>query len=88
MLARLRATVCAAFFLYDPLYSFYVSNPLEFGELICFALLALDRRQMHATNCCGRVGKKPSDIALRQFIRRYRRLALLTAPSDQNCDAS
>ena len=35
------ASVCAAFFLYDPIYSFYVSDPLDLGELICFAGLAL-----------------------------------------------
>lgn len=40
MLCAIAATVCAAFFLYDPLYSFYVSNPLEMGELACFAGLA------------------------------------------------
>jgi K+-sensing histidine kinase KdpD len=35
------ASLCATFFLYDPIYSFYVSNPLDLGELICFAGLAL-----------------------------------------------
>jgi K+-sensing histidine kinase KdpD len=35
------ASVCAAFFLYDPVYSFYVSDPLDLGELICFVGLAL-----------------------------------------------
>jgi K+-sensing histidine kinase KdpD len=35
------ASVCAAFFLYDPIYTFYVSDPLDLGELICFAGLAL-----------------------------------------------
>jgi K+-sensing histidine kinase KdpD len=35
------ASVCAAFFLYEPIYSFYVSNPLDLGELICFTGLAL-----------------------------------------------
>jgi K+-sensing histidine kinase KdpD len=35
------ASLCAAFFLYDPIYTFYVSNPLDLGELICFAGLAL-----------------------------------------------
>lgn len=35
------ASICATFFLYDPIYSFYVSNPLDLGELICFAGLAL-----------------------------------------------
>ena len=29
------------YFLYDPLYSFSVANPLELGELFCFAGLAL-----------------------------------------------
>ena len=41
MLCAFAAIACAAFFLYDPLYSFYVSNRLEFGELVCFAILAL-----------------------------------------------
>jgi K+-sensing histidine kinase KdpD len=35
------ATLCAAFFLYDPLYSFYVRSPLDVGELIWFVGLAL-----------------------------------------------
>jgi K+-sensing histidine kinase KdpD len=41
MLGAVAATVCAAYFLYDPLYSFSVAKPLEMGELICFAGLAL-----------------------------------------------
>ncbi len=41
MLAAIVATICAAYFLYDPLYSFSVANPLELGELFCFAGLAL-----------------------------------------------
>jgi K+-sensing histidine kinase KdpD len=35
------AAICAAFFLYEPLYSFYVDNPLDLGELGCFVGLAL-----------------------------------------------
>lgn len=35
------ATVCAAFFLYDPVYTFYFSDPMDLGELICFTGLAL-----------------------------------------------
>jgi K+-sensing histidine kinase KdpD len=35
------ATIGAAFFLYDPVYTFYFSNPLDLGELICFTGLAL-----------------------------------------------
>ena len=34
------ALICASYFLYDPIFSFYVSSPLEFGELICFTVLA------------------------------------------------
>jgi len=36
MLCAVVATLCAAYFLYDPLYSFSVANPLELGELFCF----------------------------------------------------
>jgi len=41
MLCIVIATVCAAFFLYDPIYSFSVANRLEYGDLICFTVLAL-----------------------------------------------
>jgi K+-sensing histidine kinase KdpD len=35
------ASLCASFFLYDPIYSFYISDPADLGELICFTGLAL-----------------------------------------------
>jgi K+-sensing histidine kinase KdpD len=35
------AALCSAFFLYDPVFSFAVANPLEYGDLICFIALAL-----------------------------------------------
>src|SRR3984957_125360 len=35
------AISCGAYFLYDPIYSFRVTNPLEFGDLIFFSMLAL-----------------------------------------------
>lgn len=41
LLCAVAAVVCAIFFLYDPIYSFSVAKPLETGELICFAALAL-----------------------------------------------
>ena len=41
MLYGIAATLCAAFFLYDPLYSFYVASPLDVGELVCFVGMAL-----------------------------------------------
>ena len=41
MLCAIAATFAAAFFLYDPILSFYVSSPREVGELIFFAGTAL-----------------------------------------------
>ncbi len=35
------AMACAAFFLYDPISSFYVSDPRALGELFWFLALAL-----------------------------------------------
>jgi K+-sensing histidine kinase KdpD len=40
-LFALAAIVCGAFFLYDPIYSLRVADPMEYGDLICFAVLAL-----------------------------------------------
>ena len=39
MLCAIAATLIAAFFLYSPIYSFYVSDPREVGELILFAVM-------------------------------------------------
>jgi K+-sensing histidine kinase KdpD len=41
MLCAIMATLVAAFFLYDPIYSLYVSDTREVGELIVFALTGL-----------------------------------------------
>ena len=41
MLCAIAATLAAAFFLYEPIFSFYVSDPREAGELIFFAGTAL-----------------------------------------------
>jgi K+-sensing histidine kinase KdpD len=41
MLCAFVAAVCAAYFLYDPLYSFQIVNRLEIGDLIFFIVLAL-----------------------------------------------
>jgi len=35
------ASVLANYFLQDPLYSLYNENPLEYGDLVCFVVLAL-----------------------------------------------
>jgi K+-sensing histidine kinase KdpD len=41
MLFAAAATLCGAYFLYDPVYSFQIANRLEIGDLICFTVLAL-----------------------------------------------
>jgi K+-sensing histidine kinase KdpD len=41
LLGVFTATACADFFLYDPLYTFNIASRVEFGDLACFALLAL-----------------------------------------------
>jgi K+-sensing histidine kinase KdpD len=35
------AALAGTYFLYDPVYSFYFTNRLEIGDIICFAVLAL-----------------------------------------------
>jgi len=35
------AAFCADYFLYEPLYSFDITSRVEFGDLACFAVLAL-----------------------------------------------
>jgi K+-sensing histidine kinase KdpD len=41
MICALVAIIAAAFFLYDPIYSLYVSDAREVGELIAFAGIGL-----------------------------------------------
>jgi K+-sensing histidine kinase KdpD len=41
MLCAIMATLVAAFFLYDPIYSLYVSDAREVGELILFVVTGL-----------------------------------------------
>ena len=41
MICAIFATLVAAFFLYDPIYSLYVSDPRDVGELILFAATGL-----------------------------------------------
>ncbi len=41
LLSASLATACSAYFLYDPVYSFQVTNRLELGDLVCFGVLAL-----------------------------------------------
>jgi len=41
LLGVFTAAAGADFFLYDPLYTFNISSRVEFGDLACFALVAL-----------------------------------------------
>ena len=41
MVSAVVAVACATYFLYDPIFSFYVSDPLQVGELVSFAVLSL-----------------------------------------------
>jgi K+-sensing histidine kinase KdpD len=61
------AMLCSAFFLYDPVYSFHVSNRLEVGDLVCFAVLALIGVQ-----CTGELLRPPTNVSAAKS--RYRRL--------------
>ena len=49
MLSAILATLVAAFSLYDPIYSLYVSDTREIGELIVFALTVLIGAKCMAT---------------------------------------
>lgn len=40
LLCAFAATVCAAYFLYEPLYSFRVVNRMEIGDFVVFLVLA------------------------------------------------
>ena len=44
MLCAIVATICAAYFLYAPLYSFSVAKPAGSGRIILFCRLGFDRR--------------------------------------------
>jgi K+-sensing histidine kinase KdpD len=41
VLSTAMALVCADYFLQEPLYSLANDNPREYGDLVCFALLAV-----------------------------------------------
>jgi K+-sensing histidine kinase KdpD len=61
------ATLCSAFFLYDPVYSFAVTNRLEVGDLVCFAVLAL-----MGVQCTGELLRPPTKVSAAKS--RYGRL--------------
>jgi len=67
LLCASAATACAAYFLYDPLYSFHVANPLEIGDLAFFALLALI-----GVKCTGELLRRPSSAPAPKS--RYKRV--------------
>lgn len=48
MLTAIAGTICAAFFLYSPLFSFYVAKPLDMAELGLVFVLAIAMTQFIA----------------------------------------
>jgi K+-sensing histidine kinase KdpD len=57
LLSASLATVSSAYFLYDPVYSFLVTNRLEVGDLVCFGVLALI-----GVHCTGELLRPPAKI--------------------------
>src|SRR5271156_1469120 len=59
LLCVVTATACADYFLYNPVYSFDISSRVEFGDLACFAFLALIGVKC-ASELFWRAGKVPA----------------------------
>ena len=57
LLGVFTATACADYFLYDPLYTFDITTRVEFGDLACFAFLALI-----AVKCGNELFRPPTNI--------------------------
>jgi K+-sensing histidine kinase KdpD len=61
MFCAIAATLMAAFFLYPPIYSLYVADPREVGELILFAVIGLI-----GAKCIAELRRPPEKIAERR----------------------
>ena len=64
MFAAMLAVGCATYFLYDPIFSFYVSDPLQIGELVSFVVLSL-----LGSKCAAEI-LRPRPTAAKSPIRR------------------
>jgi K+-sensing histidine kinase KdpD len=62
LLCAFAAIACAAYFLYDPLYSFDIANRREFGDLVCFAILAVT-----GVKCAGALFARPAKVPVTKF---------------------
>jgi K+-sensing histidine kinase KdpD len=58
MFCAIAATLIAAFFLYSPMYSLYVSDPREVGELVLFAVIGLI-----GAKCIAELRRQPKKTA-------------------------
>jgi K+-sensing histidine kinase KdpD len=54
--------LCAAFVLYDPIFSFYVSGRLQIGEFVCFAVLAA-----LTSKCVAEILRPKAGVPARRF---------------------
>lgn len=60
------ATACAAYFLYDPLYSLHIANRLEVGDLVFFVVLALI-----GVKCTGELLRPPAKIPATKWRQEW-----------------
>jgi K+-sensing histidine kinase KdpD len=58
---------CAAFLLYEPVFSFYVSGRLQIGEFVCFTVLAT-----LSSKCTAEILRPAANISARQLRSRRR----------------
>jgi K+-sensing histidine kinase KdpD len=65
LLGVVTAFACADYFLYDPLYSFEISSPVEFGDLTCFSLLAVI-----GVKCAVELFRPPAKLRARRISGR------------------
>ena len=68
LLGTALALICADYFLQEPLYSFANADPREYGDLVCFALLAATAIKFISVLVRPRTG---TSRALGRFRPRY-----------------
>lgn len=69
LLGTALALICADYFLQEPLYSFANDDPREYGDLVCFALLAATAIKFISVLVRPRTALEPR--ALGRFRPRY-----------------
>jgi K+-sensing histidine kinase KdpD len=73
------AIVLGNYFLQDPAYTFYNDNPLEYGDLVCFAILAVTAIK----SMPSRRERKGSRFPIARSAKRTRSVILARARAQQ-----